>query len=75
MCLAIPGKVVEIEGDYAQVDFGGVTRRVGITLLETVNKGEYVIVHAGCAIEVLNKEEAEERLKLFQELAESIEDM
>ncbi|MFX1297238.1 MAG: HypC/HybG/HupF family hydrogenase formation chaperone [Promethearchaeota archaeon] len=72
MCLAIPGKVVEINGVYAKVDFGGVTRSVGISLLENVSEEDYVIVHAGYAIEVLNKEEAKERLKLFQELAESL---
>ena len=73
MCLAIPGKVIEINGDYAQVDFGGVTRRVGLALLEVVSEGDYIIVHAGYAIEILNEQEAEERLKLFHELAESID--
>ncbi len=75
MCLAIPGKIIKVEGDYAKVDFGGVTRRVGISLLENVTENDYVIVHAGYAIEVLNEEEAEERLKLFQELAESLDDI
>jgi len=73
MCLAIPGKILTIEGDYAQVDFGGVTKRVGIGLLESVTKNDYVIVHAGYAIEVLNKQDAEERLKLFEELAQGLE--
>jgi hydrogenase expression/formation protein HypC len=73
MCLAIPGKVITIEGDYAQVDFGGVTKRVGLGLIESVTKDDYVIVHAGYAIEVLNKQDAEERLKLFAELAQGLE--
>ncbi len=73
MCLAIPGKIVSIEGDYAQVDFGGVIKRVGLGLLESVTKDDYVIVHAGYAIEVLNKQDAEERLKLFAELAEGLD--
>ncbi len=73
MCLAIPGKILTIEGDYAQVDFGGVTKRVGIGLLESVAKNDYVIVHAGYAIEVLNRQDAEERLKLFEELAQGLE--
>ena len=73
MCLAIPGKVVTIEGDYAQVDFGGVTKRVGLGLLDSVTKDDYVIVHAGYAIEVLNKQDAEERLKLFAELAQGLD--
>ena len=74
MCLAIPGKVVElIDANYAKVDFGGVTRRVGISLIENVTLNNYVIVHAGYAIEILNKDEAEVRLKLFEELAESLD--
>ena len=73
MCLAIPGKVLEINGDYAQVDFGGVTKRVGIALLDEVNENDYVIVHAGYAIEVLNKNDAEERIRLFEEIAQSLE--
>ena len=73
MCLAIPGKVVTIEGDYAQVDFGGVTKRVGLGLLDSVAIDDYVIVHAGYAIEVLNKQDAEERLKLFEELAQGLD--
>ncbi len=73
MCLAIPGKIIEIDGDFARVDFGGVTKRVGISLLEDVSSGDYVIVHAGYAIEKLQEDEAKERLKLFQELAESLE--
>ena len=73
MCLAIPGKVVTIEGDYAQVDFGGVTKRVGLGLLDSVTTNDYVIVHAGYAIEVLNKQDAEERLKLFAELAQGLD--
>ncbi|MHA1129176.1 MAG: HypC/HybG/HupF family hydrogenase formation chaperone [Candidatus Helarchaeota archaeon] len=75
MCLAVPGKVVAIDGDYAKVDFGGVTKRVGVSLLEGLSEDDYVIVHAGCAIEILNKNEAEERLKLFEELAASIDEL
>ncbi len=74
MCLAVPGKVIElIDANYAKVDFGGITRRVGISLIENISLEDYVIVHAGYAIEILNKEEAEERLKLFDELAASLE--
>jgi hydrogenase expression/formation protein HypC len=73
MCLAIPGKVIEINGEYAQVDFGGITKRVGIALLDSVSENDYVIVHAGYAIEVLNKADAEERLKLFEEINQGLE--
>lgn len=68
MCLAIPAKVVEIKGDVAKVDFGaGTMRDVNISLVEA-NVGEYVIVHAGFAIEVLDQKAAEETLKMWNEI-------
>jgi hydrogenase expression/formation protein HypC len=73
MCLAIPGKVVEVRGDRALVDFGGVRREVVLTLLdEEVKPGSYVLVHTGYAIQVLDQREAEETLKLWKEIAESM---
>lgn len=73
MCLAIPGKVVEIRGDKALVDFGGVRREVMLTLLEReVKPGEYVLVHTGYAIQVLDKEEAEGTLRLWREIAKAL---
>lgn len=68
MCLAIPGRVVEKRGELARVDFGdGTLREVDISLVE-VEVGQYVIVHAGFAIQVLDEEEARESLRLWQEL-------
>ena len=70
MCLAIPGKVVEIESnkDHAIVDYGeGTKRKVNISLVN-VKVGDYVLVHAGFAIEVLNKKEARETIALFREM-------
>lgn len=68
MCLAIPAKVIEIKGDTAKVDFGaGTMRDVNVSLVEA-NVGEYVIVHAGFAIEVLNQKAAEETLKMWSEI-------
>lgn len=68
MCLAIPAKVVELKGDIAKVDFGaGTMRDVNISLVEA-NVGEYVIVHAGYAIQVLDEKAAEETLQLWNEL-------
>lgn len=68
MCLAIPAKVLERKGDRAKVDFGdGTTREVNVALVD-VGVGEYVIVHAGFAIEVLDEAEAKETLKLWNEL-------
>jgi len=71
MCLAIPALIVSVEGNCANVDFGhGVLRRVNISLV-SVKVGEYVIVHAGYAIQVVKEEEARETLKIWKELLES----
>lgn len=67
MCLAIPAKVLEIHGEKAVVDFGGVKREAWITLVDKVKIGDYLIIHTGYAIQILNKKEAEETLKLFNE--------
>ena len=68
MCLAIPAKVIEIKGDLAKVDFGeGVLREVNIMLVEA-KVGEYVLVHAGYAIQVIDQKAAEETLNLWNEI-------
>jgi hydrogenase expression/formation protein HypC len=75
MCLAIPGKVVEIDKkkEHAKIDYGdGTKRKVNITLVN-VKIGNYVLVHAGFAIEILNKKEAKETLDLFREILSSEE--
>ncbi len=68
MCLAIPAKVLEKNGDMAKVDFGEGTVRDANIALVNVNVGEYVIVHAGFAIEVLDEAEAKETLNLWNEI-------
>ena len=68
MCLAIPAKVIEIKENVAKVDFGeGVLRDVNVTLVNA-NIGEYVLVHAGYAIQVLDEKSAEETLELWKEV-------
>ncbi|MGQ9566091.1 MAG: HypC/HybG/HupF family hydrogenase formation chaperone [Candidatus Bathyarchaeales archaeon] len=68
MCLAIPAKVVEIKENMAKVDFGeGVLRDVNVTLVD-IKLGDYVLVHAGYAIQVLDKKSAEETLQLWKEI-------
>jgi hydrogenase expression/formation protein HypC len=70
MCLAIPAKVLEVRGDIAKVDFGqGVAREVNVMLVEA-RVGEYVLVHAGYAIEKLDQEAAEESLRYWREILE-----
>lgn len=70
MCLAIPGKIVEIDDtkEYATVDYGDGTRRKANISLVDVIVGQYILVHAGFAIQVVDKKEAQETLKLFREM-------
>jgi len=70
MCLAIPGKIIEIEknNEHAIVDYGDGTRRKANVTLIDAKIGDYVLVHAGFAIEKLNEKEAQETLSLFREI-------
>ena len=70
MCLAIPGKVLEINGNQAVVDFDGITQNIVIALIQNPEIGKYVIVHAGYAIEQINEEEAMEAINQWKEIAE-----
>ena len=66
MCLAIPARVVElVEGENARVDLGGVRKEISLALIEGVAVGDYVIVHVGYALSILDPEEAEKTLALF----------
>jgi hydrogenase expression/formation protein HypC len=68
MCLAIPGKIIEIAGEKAKVQYGeGVINTANISLVEA-HVGNYVLVHAGFAIQVLSEEEAMETLALWDEM-------
>jgi hydrogenase expression/formation protein HypC len=70
VCLALPALVVALQGnDMATVDLGGVRKRISIALVPEARLGDYVIVHVGYAIGLLDTEEAEATLKLFAELA------
>lgn len=69
MCIAIPGRVTEINGDTATVDYNGNHVNVNIGLVEP-EVGQYVLVHAGCAIEVMEKDKAQELIDLFSDIEE-----
>ncbi len=71
MCIAVPGRIVSIKKNNAEVDFSGARRTVALDLVVGVKKGDYVLVHAGFAITVLEKAEAEATLKLFEEIYRS----
>jgi hydrogenase expression/formation protein HypC len=70
MCLAIPAKVKEIRKDTAVVDFGGVAKEISLGIINGVKKNDYVLVHAGFAIGKVDEVEAEDTLKVLQELRE-----
>ncbi|OPY31403.1 MAG: hydrogenase 2 accessory protein HypG [Methanomassiliicoccales archaeon PtaU1.Bin124] len=67
MCLAVPGRIVSVDGKIAQVDFGGVTREANVSMVDA-DVGSYVIIHAGFAIQVVDELEAKETIKLWEEL-------
>lgn len=71
MCLAIPARIVSLDGTNAVVEIGGVTRDASVMLLENAAVGDWVIIHAGFAIERLHPEEAEQTLELFRQLADA----
>ena len=69
MCLAIPSKITQIKNDMATIDVDGVKREASLLLLEDVRVGEYVIVHAGFAIQKIDEAAAMETLKFLKEAA------
>jgi len=69
MCIAIPGKIISIDAPRAKVDFNGNIVDVNVGLIDPA-VGDYVLVHAGCAIEVMQKDKALELIELFRELEE-----
>lgn len=73
MCLAIPSKIIRIDGQTATIDVAGVQRQASLMLLENVQIGEYVIVHAGFAISRLDAAAAHETLELLRQAASGFE--
>jgi len=72
MCLGVPGKVLEIVDPtwgMAKVEIGGVSRDVGLQLVPDAGVGDWVLVHAGFAIQLIDEHEAEETLKLLQNIS------
>ncbi|NMB87185.1 MAG: HypC/HybG/HupF family hydrogenase formation chaperone [Chloroflexi bacterium] len=73
MCLGVPGKIIEIYGDkglrMCKIDFGGVTREACIETLPEAKAGDYTIIHAGFALNLLSPEEAQQTLDALRELS------
>lgn len=75
MCLAIPSKIINIDDMIATIDVYGARREINLMLLpEPVTIGDFVLVHAGFAIQKVSEEVAEDSLKLVREVIESIDD-
>ena len=68
LCYAVPGKVVEIDGEVGIVDFGNDVRREVVLAMVDAKPGDYVLVHAGYAIKVLDEEEAKKTLELYSQI-------
>jgi hydrogenase expression/formation protein HypC len=71
MCLAIPALIKSINGEQAVADIEGVTRDISLQLTPDAKVGDYVLLHTGYAISVIDPAEAEETLKLLREMAEA----
>jgi len=71
MCLAIPMEIKSIDGDMATCEMGGVSVNASVVLVPDAKVGDYAIVHAGLAIEILDEKEAMETLKLFKEITQA----
>ncbi len=78
MCLAIPGKILDLEQEgesrLARVEFGGITRKVSLDLVPEAGVGDYVIVHVGFAISKVDEEEAHRTLELLEQMSAMEED-
>ncbi|MBA7560663.1 MAG: HypC/HybG/HupF family hydrogenase formation chaperone [Dehalococcoidia bacterium] len=74
MCLAIPALITSIEDKEADVEIGGISRRISLWLTPEARVGDYVLVHTGYAINILDQEQAKETLEILREIAEGVED-
>lgn len=74
MCLAIPALITSINDKEAEVEIGGISRHISLWLTPEAKVGDYVLVHTGYAINVLDQEQAMETLEILREIAEGVED-
>jgi hydrogenase expression/formation protein HypC len=74
MCLSIPAKIISIDSSMAKVSAGGAIFSAGLHMIEDARVGDYVLLHAGFAIQKINEKEAEETLKLFEEISNSLDE-
>lgn len=72
MCLSIPARIVEINGNMADVSVGGTIFKAGLQMVENAGIGDYILLHAGFAIQKISEKEALETLKLLNEMNEAL---
>jgi hydrogenase expression/formation protein HypC len=77
MCLAVPGRVLSVEGDddaflHGKVDFSGIRKDIAFPYVPHVKVGDYVLVHVGFALQIVDEEEAQRNIRTFEELLEEI---
>lgn len=68
MCLSIPARIIKIDGTMADVSVGGAVFKAGLQLLDDVREGDYVLLHAGFAIQKISEKEAQETLDILNEM-------
>ena len=71
MCLAIPVRIAELKGDMAVGEVGGIEREISVMMTPGVKVGDYAVVHAGFALQVVDQQEAEENLRILTEMAQA----
>jgi hydrogenase expression/formation protein HypC len=72
MCLSIPARIIKINGSVAEVSAGGTIFRAGLQMVENAMVGDYILLHAGFAIQIISEDEALETLKLLNEIGEAL---
>lgn len=71
MCLSIPAKIITIDGETAEVSVGGTLFRAGLQMIEDAKPGDYILLHAGFAIQKISEEDAAETLRILNEMGET----
>jgi hydrogenase expression/formation protein HypC len=72
MCLSIPARIISINGNMADVSVGGTIFEAGLHMIENARVGDFILLHAGFAIQIIGEKEAEETLKLFEDINDSL---
>jgi hydrogenase expression/formation protein HypC len=68
MCLSMPAKIISVEGDMAEVSVGGTLFKAGLQMIENAKPGDYILLHAGFAIQKISEEDANETIRLLNEM-------